>query len=450
MGKWLFMMLMGVLLLESLVAPIAYGAERLLEPKLVFEIGGKAKIKRRRNTVIPVGGGIRWHNNLMCGEFDMSLSVTNLLNGVTGKLQRLGDDLIASVTGVISSLPMMAIARADPQLYEFLQQGKLEASELFNASVASCEEVTDRMIAGDTDALSYWIEASGHEDWMVGASEKEAGDTDVVSLEEEINRNKGDGGITWVDAKKRGGKGQPPIEIEKDAITVGYNKLANRNPVSKKLLEVSEEAPWYAEYWGSPDDAEKWITSVIGTTTLRTCQNCERLSTTPGKGVYPKLEEEQRHLEKTLIKLLELPVVVYEVEQLKEISAPGYEVTQQLMEGLKSENIYRRALIERLAEEIAIANMVERLIAARRILLSGSREAHIAQNPESVKILDARINEISEEMQLLRQDEELRATTRTSVAVTILERMRGRQNYNAVKQLDDVRKAVRSITGRNG
>lgn len=446
MKKKLLAVAVGLTLVGSYVPSNAVALERELDARLVFEIGGKAKVKRRKNRVFPIGGGISWKTP-MCGNFDMSLSVTNILNGVTGQLEKLGDDLIASVTGVVSNWAWMEIARADPQLYEMIQQGKLEASELFSASVATCEEMTDKMIKegyGAGSSPSAWIETSGFEDW--GASDEE--DDDVVQVEEDINKSKGDSGVTWMGGDKKGGKSQAPIEVEKDAIKAGYNQLANRDVKSESDLPASEETPWYAQYWKNPEEAEDWISSVIGTTTIRTCIDCERLKTTPGKGVYAKLEEEQRRIELKLLELLELPIINYETEQLEEISAPGYGVTQQVMEALKGEGIYRKSLVERLSEEIAVAGIVERLIAARRIMLSGLREANIAQNADAVDILNSRISEIAQEMELLRQDAELRATTKASVAVTILERKRGRENYNSTTPQEGVNKALRNMTGR--
>lgn len=426
----------------------AMTAEKQLSPTLIFEIGGKAKIKKRRNRMIPVGGRLSWNNNLMCGDFDMSLSVTNLLNGVTDQLEKLADDLVQSVTGVISSWPMMEIARADPQLYEFLQQGKLEASDIFNASIASCESMTEKIIRGDKDATSTWIEISGYEDWMDGANKQNAKNNDVVQLEDKIDKNKGDSGVTWVGGEKKGGKNQPAIEIEKDTIRAGYNQLANRDVQSKALLPASETTPWYVEYWETPIKAEDWITSIIGTTTLRTCQKCDRLHTKPGKGVYAILEEDQRKIELEMLKFVDAPIVLYNEEQLASISAPGYPITQQIMEALKAESIYKETLIERLAEEIATTSIVERLIAARRLLIAGKSEANIAQAVDAVKIINKKIDELGEEMTLLRQDAELRALTKTSVAVTILERKYQREQFKTSISTNDHSEAIRKMTGR--
>lgn len=420
-----------------------------LDPRIVFEIGGKAKIKQRRNRLIPVGAGVRWRTP-MCNNYDMSFSVTNILNGVTGQLDKLGRDLLASVTGAISNWPMMELARADPQLYEFIQQGRLEASELFNASVASCEEMTDKMIREGYESggsPGSWIYMSGFEDW----SRSNPAQDDIVRVDETVNRNQGDSGVTWVGGKMAAGLNQPPIRVIADTTEAGAKLLSNQ-PVSSsstRELPQGENSPWFSKYWATPEDAAKWVTDVVGETTLRTCVDCERLKTTPGKGVYAKLEEEQKRIEDRIVALLDSPLITYPQEELDKISAPGYGVTQQVLEALKGEVLYRQTLIERLAEEVATTDVVEKLIAARRILLSGLREAHIAQNPDAVRIITARINELGEEMNLLRQDAELRASTRQSVAVTILQRQSARSRATNSQAPDEMIEAIRAITGRN-
>lgn len=417
-----------------------------LDPILVFEIGGKAKIKERRSRDIPIGAGVTWKTP-MCGDFDMSLSISNILNGVTGQLDKLGNDLVGSMTGVISNLPMMAIARADPQLYEFIQQGKLEASDIFNGSVSSCTEMTDKMVRegyGVGGSPGSWVEVSGFERW----GNSDAQSDDIVQLQEDIESEKGDSGLKWIGGVKAGGVGQSAINAIADVVKAGVNLLSSRDVKDKSSLSTGDDSPWFSKYWKDPEEAAVWVTDVLGETSIRTCVNCERLTTKPGTGVYAKMEKEQRRIEERLLTLLGTPVTVYDVEDLEEVSAPGYTITQQVMEALKGETLYRKALVERLAEEVAVADIVERLIAARRIMLSGLKEAHVAQNPDAVQIIIARISELGEEMELLRQDAELRATTKQSVAVTLLNRKAGREKYIGVSPDDNVADAIRKMTGR--
>lgn len=436
----------GALLAGTLLPNEGFAKGKEIDPSLMFEIGGKTKLKQRRNRSIYVGAGIRWKTP-MCGNFDMSLSVTNVLNGLSGDLEKLGNDLVSSITGAISNWPMMEIARADPQLYEFLQQGKLEASEIFNASVASCEEMTNQMISegyGVAGSPGSWVETSGFEDWSSTNPQSE----DVVQIEERVDKSKGDSGVKWIGGEKAGGKNQPPIDAVADTVKAGVNLLAKRDVKSRSNLSRNDEAPWFAKYWKDPDEAAKWVTDIVGETTIQTCIGCERLRTTPGTGIYAKLEKEQNRIEDRVLQLIAEPNMVYKYSDLENISAPGYLISQQVMEALKSEGIYQVALAERLAEEVATINIIERLIAARRILLSGLKEAYVAQNPDAVEIINARILELSDEMLLIKQDAELRASTKQSVAITLLDRKIQREKAVAQHSDSNTSKAIRSITGR--
>lgn len=448
---------MKVLRLSAVIASLMVGSlsayEEQINPYLVYEIGGKAKIKKRKNRTVPVGAGVRWKMP-QCGNFDMSLSVTNIMSGVSGELESLGEDIVNSMTGVVSNWLWMEIARADPQLYEMLQQGKLEASELFGASVASCEEMTDKIISngyGSADSVGDWVSVSGFEQWSDNTQDGVIDNQDVVQVEDSIDEDSGDAGVEWVDGDKAGGENQPPIRVVEDVAKAGVNILSNRNPKSNSSLPTGNDAPYYSKYWDTPEAVANWIIDVVGETIIRTCVDCNRLETTPGRGVYAKIEEEQKRIDLRLNELLDDTLkITYEADELEEISAPGYYISQQVMEALKTESgVYRGTLIDRLTEEVAISLTVERLIAARRILLSGKREAYIAKKTDALMIADSRIAELTEEMELLKSDAELRNMTRNSVASYLINRKQSRQISTKPITAKSTSKAIRNITGRN-
>lgn len=50
----------------------------------------------------------------MCGNFDISTTVKNQLNGLTDGFRNLMSNVISSATGAVASLPAMVIQRANP------------------------------------------------------------------------------------------------------------------------------------------------------------------------------------------------------------------------------------------------------------------------------------------------------------------------------------------------
>lgn len=416
-----------------------------INPALSYEIGGYSKQGLRKNRNLPLKAGISWNNNLMCGNFDTSLSVSNVMNGVTSQLKKLEDDLISSATGLVSNSLWIELARSDPYLYELMQQGKLEALELFNISIASCEEMTNDVINGG--GHDDWVRISGHEDWT---KESKSGSKDAVLTADNIEKNKGNNGVTWIDGEKRGGKGQKAIRVERDTVRAGYNLLARRNANDTSTLNSDDAAPAYATYWKSPQDAENWIVGIVGETDIRTCQNCERTETKAGRGVYAYLEESQDLMSKKIKRLIESSKTNYSQDELLSISAPGLPITQQVLEALKQETIYQSAMVDRLAEEVSVNNLVERLIAARQLLIAGQREAYISDNREASKLIEQKVKLIEGEMNLIRQDMELRKATRESVALTLLNRHSTRLRTSPLTQSGDKdsKDAIQKMTGR--
>ena len=55
-----------------------------------------------RTNTITVGGDVSWNADLTCGNFDISASIANQLNGVTGAFQNVMTNIVQTATGVIA------------------------------------------------------------------------------------------------------------------------------------------------------------------------------------------------------------------------------------------------------------------------------------------------------------------------------------------------------------
>ena len=89
-----------------------------------YGIGGGEPISRpasNRNSTVRVGGDVAWNTDLMCGNFDMSVSVSEQLAGIKGSFTDMMDNVISSATGAVASLPALVIQRVNPALYDLLQ-----------------------------------------------------------------------------------------------------------------------------------------------------------------------------------------------------------------------------------------------------------------------------------------------------------------------------------------
>lgn len=418
-----------------LLTGVAHGQERNeIGDIIYYEIGGDSRIPGRDNTSVPFRAGVSW-NIPSCGGFDPSLSVTNMMNGITGALENIQDTLISTATGAISNWPMMLIARADPELYEMLKQGQIKAEELFQMSVESCEKVTDDMITGQ-GGVDDWVKYSGFEKWS--SESDNTGGKDIVQIDEEIKEEKGNRG-TEMPTGQKGGLDMEPIDMTKEAVYAGSNALSGRPADTESSFPVGEDRPWFADYWGSPEEMEIWVKEIIGEVKIRTCEDCEKIEATPGKGVYPVLEKEQETIANRLTELVEgvgPENDIYKAENLDDVSAPGLRVGPQVLTALKSEQLYRDTFIQALAEEVALARMTERMLAMRRVLLASKRNAIIAKNPQSVEQVQKSINELTGEMELLKEEFDFREKVRSSAATQLLQRARAEREARLPQTLD--------------
>ena len=65
--------------------------------EFIYQLGGASAIgsaASNRDQTVRIGGGVGWNTDLMCGNFDINLSIQNQLNGVSGAFQNLMDNVI--------------------------------------------------------------------------------------------------------------------------------------------------------------------------------------------------------------------------------------------------------------------------------------------------------------------------------------------------------------------
>ena len=398
-----------------------------IEDIIQYEIGGKSRIPNRDNTNLPIEFGLEWETP-SCSSFNPSLSVRNFINGVTGALEDIESTIVSTATGVVSSLPMMELARADPELYEMIKRGQLKAEELFQMSVASCQEITQDRISKSGKGLGDWVKYSGFEEWSQSSSNSSG--KDVVQEKERIEEEAGNRGVEMPSGQV-GGEDMPPINVLWEGVLAGSNALTGRQEDDTSEFSGDSEI-WVTQYWSSPEEMKEWAKDVVGEVEIRTCTDCgNKVSTTVGRGVYPKLRDEQKKVImklETLIEGVGPESDIYDPKNLEEVSAPGFPMRPQVIESLKSEDLYRGAFVEAVAEEVALRRLSERLLALRRVIIAGKRNALIAKNEDSLAQLEEQEELVMNELKVLQDEFEFRQSVKSSVVRNILERSRKERN----------------------
>jgi integrating conjugative element protein (TIGR03755 family) len=400
--------------------PESHGA---IADTLYYQIGGGSVLSpaaSRRNTQL-INVGIGWRSDLMCGNFDIDTTVKNQLNGVTDGFQDLMGEVIENATSAVASLPAMVIQRANPQLYDLLTNGVLQGRLDFDKSQLSCKNMAQKMT--DYAYNSAWTQAAQAENYQGIV----AGEPDAVRAEQEAAKEAAKNGKRWVGGERRGGQGQKPIKVITDTTTAGYNILNNRSTTDSSPLSGDSCEGEVCRLWGSPDEAAKWMTRVIGEQNINVSpENDEsgsgedRSGAQAGTGLTPLIEEEQEKIAEVLGELVNgsLPPTS---ENLAKASGGQLQLTRGVVVALRDDPD-AAVLGERLTGEMALARVMEQTLTARRTLLAGMREPNIAGEKEAQTQLGQATTQLDRELDQLRLELEMRRMLADNASTTILQR----------------------------
>jgi len=395
-----------------------------VDDEFYYLLGGGEPVTRsasNRPATFEIGGSVAWNTDLMCGNFDMSLSVEEQLQGLKGSFSDLMDNVISAATGAVASLPALVIQKVNPALYDLLQNGVLQASEEFHLAQTSCEDIVGIM----DEAISHngWENVAKGGYW---GSESSAG-SEILQTRSNADTDGIDAGVIWVEGAQRGGRGQPPIELVGDTVKAGYNQLLQRNPGNNSSMVAScADAP-ICEYWPNPTTMADWVIDVVGEEKIRTCEGCDKISARPGMGLTHQLGIEQVQIATDLEVLVLSNNAPTEAELEAVSGGPGMLISRRVVEAIREEDEHEQAvLINRLAGEMALSRTMERAMIARRALISGMKEPNIANLEIAQDDLAPYVADLEQEIENILFEIEVRDRVASNTAVQLLMRDRVR------------------------
>lgn len=391
-----------------------------VDDEFYYLLGGGEPVTRsasNRPQTFELGGSVAWNTDLMCGNFDMSLSVEEQLQGIKGSFSDLMDNVISAATGAVASLPALVIQKVNPALYDLLQNGVLQASEEFHLAQTSCEEIVGIM----DEAISHngWESVAKGGYW---GAESSAG-SEILQTRTSADTAGIDAGVIWVEGAQRGGRGQAPIELVGDTVRAGYNQLLQRNPANNTSMAAScADAP-ICEYWPNPTAMSDWVIDVIGEKKIRTCEACDKISARPGMGLNHQLGIEQALIAADLEALV-LSNDAPTAAELEAVSGgPGMLLSRRVIEAIREENEHEQmVLINRLSAEMALSRTMERAMIARRALISGMKEPNVANLQIAQEDLAPFVADLEQEIENMLFEIEVRDRVATNTAVQLLMR----------------------------
>jgi integrating conjugative element protein (TIGR03755 family) len=387
-----------------------------------YSIGGGTPILPPASTAtetVTIGASIEWGSNLTCGDFDPFVTVSNQLNGVTEGFQQMMSNVLEAATAAVASLPGLILQRANPGLYDLMQNGILQSKADLEFAKTSCEEIS-RELASKLPADDWTLVSTGQSWRQVAAT-----GADIIEAKREVDANAGNAGVPWTCGELRGGAGQPPIAVNADTVTAGYNVLLNRALCDAgEVVQPPADSRLVAQ-WTTPVEAAEFAVAVLGDTAIQTCQGCERVQGTPGKGLAFVHEETRAEIATALEQLVNASAAPT-VEQLLAVSAPpGILITRPLIEAIRADE--ERALIaQRLAGEVALARTLERALLVRRMLQAGKREPNVASIGPAQAALATSLDDLTAEIDGLVYELNVREAITSNTAQKLLVRKQQR------------------------
>ncbi len=404
---------------------------------LEYEVGGGSYVSRPTN-IIHAGSleiGVGWDLNMQCGKFDPQVSVSNQLNGITEGFHSMMSNTIQAATGAVANLPALAIQRANPGLYDILQQGILQGRIDFEAVETSCEAVSNVLMGQESFPFETFKASIKSKLW---SKEIKGSGGDAIRAKKALdNTNHGNKGAEWVCGKVAGGSGQASIRVLSDVVQVGYNVLFDRTDscTSASIRPAIGQGNAMWAYWGGPVEMANWAKRVIGEIEIRTCNGCRKITSVSGKGLTYIHQEITAVLREDIRDIVDGKVNLT-WQNLNGVSAPpGVVINAPIIHAIQKRNARGRAeMIDRLASEIAYARMVEQGRILTQVLRTGVKEPNVAAfEPAKVVVNDA-IAHLQVELEQL--EREIR--TKKAIAKNTIQKILGAEEkgVQSVRSLD--------------
>ena len=401
-------MKINILVLTIIFAASASAhAQYYADPHLYYSVGGG-----RATTPTIIDPSVRFGfrastSGFACGNFDPRLDIRSMLGGVGNSMADLGS-LKSALTG---ALPGQILCRAQPSLCQLMQHYTVRAEDQWRFSIDACE-LLQQTSADGPNANSDWQALGKAQTWQRLA---QAGASDAVSIQQKVSEET-DPCVTWVEGKEAGCPGKPSIKPVRDAVRAGWCASNGLAADCDTTIQNTSQDRTAASIWSSPKAAAQFTADIVGDSEIR---DGGTPSSHVASGLQPKIEEEKKEVLETLQGVLASGNFPNR-QQAEKLHAPSVSVNFQLILALREVDQYG-IYTERLAEEIALARVVERALQARRLLLTGATEPNIQNSGPANEALITAVGRLEQEIDRTIFDYQMRRSLVSETSVALLE-----------------------------
>ena len=359
---------------------------------------------------------------LSCSGFDPVVAIQHSLDNLKDGVDDAINAIELAAQAAIANLPGYILQKANPGLYDLFQNALLRANEAFSIATKSCERIQYE-ISQNTNPFDEWITVSWGDSWKRSVGIGGVNIHDAVEDAEVAPDN----GIEWVGGIRHGGSGQAPINVLSDVAVAGLNLLSQRSPENRTNL--TPEDALYIHFIG-PNAVTQWTNKVLGEVQVGICDSCNK-GARPGKGLIPYIENGAENLVSLLVELVAGNTVPNRTN-LDLIQAPSIAITLQVIEALRNMPDDEQGIfIQKIAQEISEARIMEEAMIIRRLLLAGRKEGYVARNKLALEEVNRALGELESEIDNVIFEKD---TRNKLVATTVIELLQ-RDNANRQSSL---------------
>lgn len=398
-----------------------------LQAVMGYQIGGGYLPEKPTNeeliNILQLGTG--WDSNVDLNEFDPRIAISNQLNGVTEGIHEMLGTIIESATGDIVGLAGMAIQRANPGLYDMLQQGVLQGRMDYEAAEKSFEDMSETLMQEASFPFQKYqlaIKSQNLASAIDGLSGSFTGDPIKARLNFKA-MDHANGGAEWVCGVKKGGSGvMEPVKAIEDVVEVGYNIMFDRAACETTAIDAATGlgTPLFT-YWESPSQASEWSKRVLGDIEIRTCDGCTKIRGSLGKGLTYMHRDMADEIEEDLEELVSGTTDLTHANLRKVSAPPGVIINDTIIMAIRKKDAGVQAeMVRKLAGEISYARLIEQGRLLTQLLRTGMGEPNVAAFEPAKVIVKEAIDQLKGELDLLHHEVNVRESIATKSIITIM------------------------------
>ncbi|HFL2715783.1 TPA: integrating conjugative element protein [Legionella pneumophila] len=408
----------GLLCIFLLPQTLVAGSFMPSESDYYYKLGGSSNLyvpPVNNDQTLTIGGNIDGRLGFTCNGFNPVVSITNTFQDMKSSAMNIPSGVIDNLKGSVAGFPLYKLQQSMPALYNVLQNTAAYAQNEFTVKVKDCQDVKKTLEEGQSPMESM-LSVSDSQGWLEAAKRAKTQNVDVTTTAKTIAKKREEYGLPWIgrETGNAGGKYQRPIKVINDVVTAGYNILLDRKPLTNEK-KPDVKTPM-TRTWPSPTDASQWAVKVLGDIHVSSSDDKDKTKhdAKAGIGLSALLQSCDSsntctsNVSKALWNLVDKKWPLTE-EKLKMVSASNLLITDEIIITIQRMPREEQIMtVSKLAEEIAVQNMLDKAMMMRRILQAGLQVQEVQNLKPALDMVKFALKKLDDDIHSLAFENEVR------------------------------------------